>query len=68
MVKRAIAAGGGALPSAVAEVLYLVASRNDKVPFWLPLTSTAAQLIKKASQARLDNLEAVKELTPIDKK
>ncbi|KAF2970321.1 hypothetical protein GQX73_g3178 [Xylaria multiplex] len=67
-VKKGIAAGAGTPPSAVAEALYLVASRNDKVPLWLPLTSTAAQLIKMKLQARLDNLEAVKELIPIDKK
>ncbi|KAF3765313.1 NAD(P)-binding protein [Cryphonectria parasitica EP155] len=67
-VKKAAASGGGTPPSAVAGVLYLVASRNDKVPLWLPLTTTAAQLIKMKSQARLDNLEAVKDLTPIDKK
>ncbi|TGJ83101.1 hypothetical protein E0Z10_g5659 [Xylaria hypoxylon] len=67
-VKKGIAAGGGVPPTAVAEALYVVASRNDKVPLWLPLTSTAAQLIKMKLQVRLDNLEAVKELTPIDKK
>ncbi|GAW24383.1 hypothetical protein ANO14919_139670 [Xylariales sp. No.14919] len=67
-VKKGLAAGAGVPPSAVAEVLYLVASRNDKVPLWLPLTSTAGQLIKMKLQARLENLEEVKELTPIDKK
>ncbi|ETS86351.1 hypothetical protein PFICI_00179 [Pestalotiopsis fici W106-1] len=66
-VKNGIASGaGGVLPSAVARVLYLVASRNDKVPLWLPLTSTAYQLIKMKSQARLDNLEATKELVFIE--
>ncbi|KAI1427724.1 NAD(P)-binding protein [Xylaria sp. FL1777] len=67
-VKKGIASGAGVQPSAVAEVLYLVATRNQEVPLWLPLTSSAAQLIKMKLQARLDNLEAVKELTPIDKK
>lgn len=66
-VKKATAGGGGVPASAVADVLYLVASRNEKVPLWLPLTSTAYQLIKMKSQARLDNLEAVKELTLIDR-
>ncbi|KAI1745025.1 NAD(P)-binding protein [Xylaria scruposa] len=67
-VKKGVAAGASVPPSAVAEVLYLVASRNDTVPLWLPLSSTAAQLIKMKLEARLKNLEAVKDLTPIDKK
>ena len=68
-VKKALASasGGGVPSSAVAEVLYLVASRNEKVPLWLPLTSNAASMIRKKLQARLDNLEEVKELTPIEK-
>ncbi|KAI0526311.1 hypothetical protein F5B22DRAFT_585263 [Xylaria bambusicola] len=65
-VKKASTSGGGVPPSAVAKVLYLVASRNDKVPLWLPLTSNAASLIRKKLQARLDNLESVQELTPIE--
>ncbi|KAI0098671.1 NAD(P)-binding protein [Nemania sp. FL0031] len=67
-VKKGIASGVGVAPSAVAELLYLVASRNEKVPLWLPVTSGAAQLIKMKLQARLDNLEETKDLTPIDKK
>ncbi|KAI1145305.1 NAD(P)-binding protein [Nemania diffusa] len=67
-VKKGIASGAGVAPSAVADVLYLVASRNEKVPLWLPLTNNAANLIKMKLQARLDNLEAVKDLTAIDKK
>ncbi|KAI1827068.1 NAD(P)-binding protein [Xylaria intraflava] len=67
-VKKGLASGAGVPASAVADVLYLVASRNDKVPLWLPLTSNAAGIIKMKLQARLDNLEAVKDLTPIDKK
>ncbi|KAI1161166.1 NAD(P)-binding protein [Nemania serpens] len=67
-VKKGIAAGAGVPPSAVAEVLHLVASRGDKVPLWLPLTSVSVQLIKMKLQARLDNLEEVKDLCYIDKK
>ncbi|KAI0393296.1 NAD(P)-binding protein [Xylariaceae sp. FL0594] len=66
-VKKATAAGGGAPASAVANMLYTVASRNEKVPLWLPLTTSAAALIKVKLQARLDNLEAVKGLIPIEK-
>jgi len=66
-VKKAAAGGGGVPASAVANLLYTVASRNEKVPLWLPLTSNAANVIKMKLQARLDNLEAVKELTPIEK-
>lgn len=67
-VKKATASGGGVPASAVADVLYLVASRHDNVPLWLPLTSTAYQLIQMKSQARLDSLEHVKDLTFIEKK
>ncbi|KAI0438852.1 NAD(P)-binding protein [Xylaria telfairii] len=67
-VKKGVAAGAGVPPSAVAEVLYRVVSRNDRIPLWLPLNSTAAQLIKMKLEARLENLETVKDLTPIDKK
>jgi hypothetical protein len=68
-VKKGIASGAGGAPaSAIADVLYIVATRGDNVPLWLPLTSTAYQLIKMKSQTRLDNLEAVKELTFIEKR
>ncbi|KAI1435426.1 NAD(P)-binding protein [Xylaria sp. CBS 124048] len=67
-VKKGLASGVGTPPSAVAEVLYLVASRNERVPLWLPLTSNAAGIMKMKLQARLDNLEEVENLTGIDKK
>lgn len=70
-VKKGIETGaaGGVEPAAVAEVLYRVASRGDEnVPLWLPLTSTAAGLIRMKLQARLANLEAVGGLTPIEQK
>ncbi|KAI0399802.1 NAD(P)-binding protein [Xylaria palmicola] len=67
-VRKAVEAGaGGVPPSAVAEALYRVASRGEMVPLWLPLTSNAARLIKTKLQARLDNLEAVKDLIPIER-
>ncbi|KAH6653606.1 hypothetical protein BKA67DRAFT_660184 [Truncatella angustata] len=40
-VEKGVAAGAGAPPLAVAEVVYLVASRNGKVPLWLPRLSQA---------------------------
>ena len=38
-VKKGVAAGGGVAASTLAEVLYHVASRGEKIPLWLPLTS-----------------------------
>ncbi|KAI1174919.1 NAD(P)-binding protein [Nemania sp. FL0916] len=66
-VQKGLAAGVGVEPSAVANVVYHVASRNDRVPLWLPLTSSVANLIKMHSQARLGNLEAVKDFAAIEK-
>lgn len=69
-VRKGMASGAGTPASAVAEALYTVASRGaeENVPLWLPLTSNAVQLIRAKMQARLDNLEAVKELSGIDKR
>lgn len=66
-VKKAAATEGGVPPSAVAEVLYHVATRNIRVPLWLPLTSYVARLIKIKLQKQLKNLEQVKNLTVTEK-
>ena len=67
-VKKGVAAGVRVPASAVADVLYLVASRGQKVPLWLPLTNQAGGLIRAKMQQRLDNLEETKDLTPIEGK
>lgn len=66
-VKQGIQAGVGVEPIQIAQVLFQVASRNDKIPFHLPLSTTAITLIRAKLQERLKNLEAVEELGAIDK-
>jgi len=65
-VKKGLEAGVGFEPSAVANVLYKVASRNEKVPLRLPLSATAVKLITAKLQGQLQDLETVSELSAID--
>lgn len=65
-VKKGLESGVGIQPIAVAKVLYHVANRNEKIPLRLPLSSTAIKLMTMTFQERLQNLEAVKELSAID--
>lgn len=65
-VKKGLEAGVGFQPSAVAKVLYEVASRNEKVPLRLPLSATAVKLITAKLQGQLADLDTVKELSAID--
>nr|P0CU82.1 RecName: Full=Oxidoreductase calM; AltName: Full=Calbistrin biosynthesis cluster protein N [Penicillium decumbens] len=65
-VKKGLEAGVGFEPSAVANVLYKVASRNEKVPLRLPLSATAVKLITAKLQVQLQDLETVSELSAID--
>ncbi|KAL4981392.1 hypothetical protein BDW68DRAFT_192968 [Aspergillus falconensis] len=66
LVKQGLDAGVGIEPDDLAKVVFHVASRNENVPLWLPLSSTAAALIKSKMQTRLQELEVVAELTAID--
>ncbi|PSR99358.1 hypothetical protein BD289DRAFT_458542 [Coniella lustricola] len=74
--KKYTAAGkGGVEAGAVALAVYKVASGGGSgaeekeqvkcVPLWLPLTSTAVQLIRAKMQASLENLEAVSNVSAI---
>ncbi|CAG8895707.1 unnamed protein product [Penicillium egyptiacum] len=56
-VKKGLASGVGFEPSAVANVLYKVASRNENVPLRLPLSVTAMKLITAKLQGQLRDLE-----------
>ncbi|KAI0976532.1 hypothetical protein F4678DRAFT_455806 [Xylaria arbuscula] len=49
-VKENTGSSGGLPPADVADVVYHIASRNDKVPLWLPLTTNAATMIKTKLQ------------------
>lgn len=66
MVKQGLKAGFGILqPTDVAKTLFQVATRNEKVPLHLPLSTTAVKLITAKLQGRLQALEAVKDLSAI---
>ena len=65
-VRMGLKSGLGIKPVALAEVLFKVASRGEKVPLWLPLGSTAEKLIRSKLEKRLESLDAVKDLTFID--
>jgi hypothetical protein len=65
-VRKGLKSGAGIEPAAIAKALFKVASRDKKVPLHLPLGSTALKLIKSKLDGRLEDLEAVKELSAID--
>lgn len=65
-VRRGLESGIGIESGAIAKILFEIASREEKVPLRLPLGSTAFKLIKSNLEARLEDLEAVKELSAVD--
>jgi hypothetical protein len=64
-VNKGIKAGGGAMiePSTLAETLFTVASRGEKVPLRLPLGVTCYTLAKMKFSGALAELEAIKEIS-----
>ena len=66
IVRKALKSGAGIEPVAIAEALFNVASRDEKVPLHLPLGSVALHLIKSKLEGRLKDLGAMKELSAID--
>ncbi|KAF5860581.1 hypothetical protein ETB97_001355 [Aspergillus alliaceus] len=65
-VKKGLSAGVAFEPSAVANALYKVASRNEKVPLRLSLSVTAIKLIPVKLQGQLQDLETHGELSHLD--
>jgi hypothetical protein len=62
-VNMGLKAGVGIEPSAVAETVFTIASRGERVPFRLPLGGTAWKLAKSKFESLLGDLDAVKELS-----
>lgn len=62
-VNKGLAAGGGMEPAAVAERIYEIASRGEKVPLRVPLGGTAWSLAKAKFEGSLKELEMVKGLS-----
>ncbi|KAI9375068.1 hypothetical protein BJX61DRAFT_531919 [Aspergillus egyptiacus] len=65
-VKKGLEAGVGFEPSAVADALYKVACRNEKIPLRLPLSVTAIKLITAKLQGQLQDLETHGKLSALD--
>lgn len=60
---KAGAAAGMMEPSAVAEMIYMIASRGECVPLRLPLGSTAWKMSKAKFEGLLKEWDSVKELS-----
>lgn len=65
-VKKGLELGMGIQPVAIAEALFKVASRGERVPIHLPLGATAMNMIRMKLESRLKALESVKELAAVD--
>ncbi|KAK2598929.1 hypothetical protein QQS21_005607 [Conoideocrella luteorostrata] len=65
IVSQALKSGAGIEPVAIAEALFKVATRGDKVPLHLALGDVALHLTKKKFETRLQNLETYRELGAI---
>lgn len=50
-------------PSAVAETIFTIASRGERIPFRLPLGATAWKLAKSKFEGLLNDLDAVKDIS-----
>ncbi|KAL4976612.1 NAD(P)-binding protein [Aspergillus desertorum] len=66
-VEQNLATGAGVDAEDLAKLLFHIASRGEKVPIFLPVSTTATALITGALRARLAIVEEVKELSVVDK-
>lgn len=67
-VNMGIRSGIGMLePTAIAEIIYMIASRGEKVPLRLPLGPTAWKLIRQKYEGFLRDLDAVKDISAMGK-
>ena len=62
-VNKGIKSGAGIEPSAVAETIFTIASRGERIPLRLPLGVVAWKLAKSKFEGLLGELDAVKELS-----
>lgn len=66
-VEQSLASGGAVEAADLAALLYDVASRAEKIPLYLPVSTTVTGLITMSLKARLEGVDAVKELSAVDK-
>ena len=62
-VSKGINSGAAIDPSAVAEVIFNIASRGERIPLRLPLGAVAWNIAKSKFEGLLAELDAVKELS-----
>ncbi|KAL4733543.1 hypothetical protein BDV11DRAFT_175606 [Aspergillus similis] len=62
-----LAKGAGVDAADLAKLLFHIASRGEKVPIFLPVSTTATALITGTLRARLAIVEEVKELSAVDR-
>jgi hypothetical protein len=55
--------GVGMEPSSIAEVLFKIASREERVPLRLPLGAVSWKMSKSKFESLLEDFEAVKEIS-----
>ncbi|KAI7122739.1 hypothetical protein KC343_g15036 [Hortaea werneckii] len=65
-VNKGLSMGMGLEPATVAKAMYDVASRGEKIPLRLPLSSTAVNMMKMALQERLKALEEVEGFAAVE--
>ncbi|GAB1730166.1 hypothetical protein NU195Hw_g7473t1 [Hortaea werneckii] len=65
-VNKGLNMGMGLEPATVAKAMYDVASRGEKIPLRLPLSSTAVNMMKMALQERMRALEAVEGFAAVE--
>ncbi|RDW61338.1 short-chain dehydrogenase protein SDR [Coleophoma crateriformis] len=66
-VNKGLAAGVGSEPSAIAETIFTIASRGERIPLRLPLGAVAWQMAKAKFEGFLGELDAVKEISFLSK-
>lgn len=62
-VKKGLELGVGMEPSAIAEAIYNVADRGERLPLRLPLGAVAYKMIKARFESALKELEEVKHIS-----
>lgn len=62
-VRKGLQSGAGIEPKVFAETLFKVASRGEKVPLHLPFGPVSLMMIRSKLEARLNDLDTVKELS-----
>ncbi|RMZ28327.1 hypothetical protein D0859_07594 [Hortaea werneckii] len=65
-VNKGLSMGMGLEPAVVAKAMYDVASRGEKIPLRLPLSSTAVNMMKMALQERMKALEEVEGFAAVE--